>query len=260
MPPTIEDNVSCFGKEYSWPDEGNEWSVPWGGTPYLWYGTIFPRIFPFLPATNILEIAPGFGRCTQYLLGLCTRLQIIDLNANCIDHCRNRFRDFTNIEYYVNDGKHLDGISDNSVDFVFSWDSLVHCESDVLESYVNECSRILKPDGIGFFHHSNLGEYYDASRKCLSCENLHGRAESVSASSFKKFCDDHGLVCVNQEIINWRGDIRNDCLSLFIKTGENNRYKHNLFVNNEFHREILHVRDIANMYDFRRSHYEQVIM
>jgi 2-polyprenyl-3-methyl-5-hydroxy-6-metoxy-1,4-benzoquinol methylase len=250
--PTIEDNISCYGKEYEWPNEGNEWSVPWGGTPYLWHGTIFPRIFPFLPTTTILEIAPGFGRCTQYFINLCEHLQIVDLNKNCIDHCKNRFKDYNTIDYYINNGKTLEMISDQSIDFVFSWDSLVHCESEVLESYIKECSRILKPNGIGFFHHSNIGQYYDASLKKISCENLHGRGETMSAALFKKYCDENQLICINQEIINWGGSILNDCLSLFTKRMDKKHFTDNLFINSEFHKEVHSINAIAKMYNIKR--------
>jgi cyclopropane fatty-acyl-phospholipid synthase-like methyltransferase len=39
-------------------------------------------------------------------------------------------------------------------DFVFSFDSLVHVESDVIENYLTQLAKKLKPNGIGFIHHS----------------------------------------------------------------------------------------------------------
>ena len=50
-------------------------------------------------------------------------------------------------------------VEDGSVDFAFSFDSLVHAEADVLGAYLGELARKLKPDGVGFIHHSNIGGY-----------------------------------------------------------------------------------------------------
>ena len=76
--PSIIENRNHW-TEYNWPKQGDEWSKAWGGTPYLWHGTIFPRILSKLPVDTILEIAPGFGRCTAYLQYLCKRIIIIDV-------------------------------------------------------------------------------------------------------------------------------------------------------------------------------------
>lgn len=50
-------------------------------------------------------------------------------------------------------------VADSSVDFAFSFDSLVYVEAEVLKGYLTELARVLKPDGVAFLHHSNLGAY-----------------------------------------------------------------------------------------------------
>ena len=50
-------------------------------------------------------------------------------------------------------------VEDQSIDFAFSFDSLVHVESDVLMGYLAELARTLKPEGVAFLHHSNYGSY-----------------------------------------------------------------------------------------------------
>src|SRR4029077_1318302 len=67
--------------------------------------------------------------------------------------------DNKHLAFYVNDGSSLDVVPDGSVDFVFSFDSLVHAEKDVIERYIQQLSKKLKLDGVGFIHHSNLGAY-----------------------------------------------------------------------------------------------------
>ena len=124
-----------------------------------WYGTILPRIHAYLPAQTILEIAPGHDRWTRFLKDSCNRLILVDLSENCIEACQNRFADSSNITYHVNDGVSLAMIPDNTIDFVFSFDSLVHAEEDVIAAYISQLAHKLTNNGIAFIHHSNLGEY-----------------------------------------------------------------------------------------------------
>jgi SAM-dependent methyltransferase len=233
--PDLDENVAQWDAQWDWSDRGDEWSAWWGGTPALWHGALLPRIHAFVPTGTILEIAPGFGRWTQYLKDLADRLVIVDLAERCIDSCRQRFADATNIEYHVNDGRSLDIVADGSVDFVFSFDSLVHAESDVLEAYLEQLGRKLKPDGIGFIHHSNIGEYrgFSAIARRAPSRGFHRlvrhgalinltawRSESMTAARFADQCTRAGLACVGQEKINWEhGPYLIDALSLFTPRG-----------------------------------------
>lgn len=218
---------------WDWSHEGEEWSASWGGTEALWQGTLLPRISRFVPTGTILEIAPGFGRWTQYLQGLCERLVVVDLTQACIDHCRERFADYDHITYHVNDGRSLEMIEDESLDFVFSYDSLVHVELDVLEAYVEQLGRKLKPGGAGFIHHSNAGSYRvlnAAARRVpkklrrrfvergLVTDVFAWRAESVTADAFADACRRAGLTVLGQEAINWEhGAFTIDALSTFAR-------------------------------------------
>ena len=157
--PTVEQNLQMWDAEYVWTKEGEEWSSTWGGSESQWFGAIFPRIQSFVPAGTILELAPGFGRWTNYLKNCCERLIIVDLSESCIRACQQRFASESHITYHINDGQSLSMISDESIDLVFSFDSLVHAEADVIRAYLNQLAKKLKRNGVGFLHHSNIGEY-----------------------------------------------------------------------------------------------------
>lgn len=202
-----------------------------------------------MPAKTILEIAPGYGRITQYLHKSCKKLLIVDITDKCIIACKNRFKSVQNIGYFLNDGKSLDMIPNNSIDFVFSWDSLVHAENDVIEAYLREIASKLTPNGIGFIHHSSLARYKDITTGSLTVENKHWRASSMSAELFKKYCDQVGLNCIRQEIINWGDIIYNDCFSLF--THKNSRYSipNRIIENIDFGNEINHSLYISRIYN-----------
>jgi ubiquinone/menaquinone biosynthesis C-methylase UbiE len=214
---------------YDWKEGGEEWSGAWGTSAAQWYGAIFPRIHGCLPAHTILEIAPGFGRWTHYLREHCEHLHIVDRTAKCIEACRERFAGDPGLSYYINDGRSLAMIPDRSIDFVFSFDSMVHVKRAILEAYISQLASKLKPDGLGFVHHSNLGEYAGSAlartpkpvRKLLTkvkvLDSDKRRSPDMTAELFRFSCETHGLRCISQEIVNWRGRQLIDCFSLFTR-------------------------------------------
>jgi len=52
--------------------------------------------------------------------------------------------------HVANDGMSLPEVSDESVDLIFSFDSLIHTEADAFASYLLEFRRVLKPGGSGW--------------------------------------------------------------------------------------------------------------
>jgi cyclopropane fatty-acyl-phospholipid synthase-like methyltransferase len=116
-------------------------------------GHALPRLHEFLPTGTLLEIAPGHGRWTDYLLDHCDRLIGVDLAEKCVEACRRRFADRPHATFHKNDGRSLGMVGDGEIDFAMSFDSLVHCEADVVESYVRELARTLSEHGAAFIHH-----------------------------------------------------------------------------------------------------------
>ena len=229
--PKLRKLVSKFGNNRTWTDAGNEWSTAWGGADREWFGSILPRILPYLPTQTILEIAPGFGRWTHFLKDHCQKLIAVDINANCIEECRRRFHNDPSMLFYANDGKSLNMVEDASIDFIFSFDSLVHVEADVLDAYLAEFARVLSPLGVAFIHHSNFAEclagpianrvaHMPVVRHLLLRtgafgvnRNQHWRAESVSARIFRDLCEKHDLHCARQEMVNWGHTVLTDCFT-----------------------------------------------
>lgn len=227
--PTIEENIRAWNQDHRWSATDDDWSAMWGNCEAQWWGTLHPRIHAFLPVDHILEIAPGYGRWTNFLRRYCQQLTAVDLSQRCVDHCRQRFQDHPGMTFVHNDGKSLDFISDQSIDFAFSFDSLVHAEADVVEAYVQQLARKLKPHGVAFIHHSNAWHHRHRFapgrlvplpwRSRLMRYRLlprdHMRASTMSAERFADFCAAAGCRCVSQELVNW-GYVRDlDCLSIF---------------------------------------------
>jgi SAM-dependent methyltransferase len=206
------DEQRLWNNENNWTDNGHEWSGPFGTTENLWNKEIFDFIKDFRDK-KILEIAPGFGRITQFLSILASELIVIDLNPLCIEKTKEKLGNHV-LEYLINDGKSLIGVKDNSQDLVFSFDSFVHMHENVIEEYIKETYRVLKPGGRAFIHHSLLNGGSENS-----FENSAGRS-NMSSEKFKLFVEENNMGIVSQTKIKfkplhgWNGF---DMISIFEK-------------------------------------------
>lgn len=246
----VEENKTLWDGAYDWAGAGEEWSQGWGGSDAQWQMSIRPRIQSFLPADTILEIAPGFGRWTRFLAGQCRRLILVDLSERCIEYCRQRFSGASHISYHVNDGRSLAMLEDGSVDFVFSFDSLVHSEADVLEEYLKELAPKMKPDGAGFLHHSNIGEYAEELAAGVFV-NQHARGPSMTAAKFVQYCEKNGFAALHQEVLNWGLPQLSDCFSTFARAGSRWARPFALYRNPDFMQEAELIRRLASLYPQR---------
>ncbi len=195
-----------------WSDGGHEWSKPFGSTEKLWNEHIFDDLKEFR-GKKILEIAPGHGRITQFLSILASELLVVDLNENCILKTKEKLGHHV-LGYFVNSGNDLPKIRDNSQDLIFSFDSFVHIHKNVINDYIGEIRRVLKPGGRSYIHHSWLYNGDD-----LSFLNCAGRA-TMNPETFKNMVEMQGMRIIEQKPIkfnpsgNWNGI---DCISIFEK-------------------------------------------
>jgi ubiquinone/menaquinone biosynthesis C-methylase UbiE len=264
--PTVEWNLQSWNSRYDWTQQGEEWSATWGGSESQWFGAIFPRIHAFVKTGVILEIAPGFGRWTNYLKENCDYLIAVDLAESCIEFCKKRFSSESNMTFYLNDGKSLKMIQDHSIDFVFSFDSLVHAEADVMEAYLNQLGKKLKANGVGFIHHSNLGEYQrvlslvehvpadlrDLVINKIFLSHTHYRAASMTANLFETYCNKADLQCISQELVNWGTDgLLIDCFSLFTPKKSMFARPNKMIENTDFMKEAALIKRLSNHYSVK---------
>ncbi len=125
-------------------------------------------------------------------------MTLVDLVLEYIDACRKKFGS-SGVNYIANDGGTLAGVADSSIDFVFSWNSLVHCDHDVMQSYTRELGRVMRPGAFGLIHHSDFHSVVDPTTGKALFENFHWRGADMSASKFRGDCAASGLHCVYQE-------------------------------------------------------------
>lgn len=143
------------------PIYGLEWGDPESVAPLVFVKEryVLPQVNPDHVA---LEIGPGGGRWTRYLLGFKT-LYVVDFYPELLNEVRRNFHR-PNMHLIKNSGSDFPGVPDGSVDFIFSWGCFVHLDLPIIQSYIQNMKRILSPGG------SALIEYSD-SNKIMSREN-----------------------------------------------------------------------------------------
>ena len=127
-------------------------------------------------------------------------------------------------------------------------------DREIVEAYLRELGTKLKISGKGFIHHSNFGEYADSLReripealakpliKAKILDWAHHRNPSMSAELFRVLCEQHGLHCISQELVNWRGRRLIDCLSLFERSDSALQNATKVVRNPNFMREAARIR------------------
>jgi len=208
--PTVEENLSAWNEQYDWAEEGDEWSSGWGGADAQWFGALFPRLRHYLPASVIVEIAPGHGRWTNYLAQHCDRLISVDLSSACIDEISTKLAPGgVAFLHHSNAGEHLDLFA--------GWDELPVEDVQQLEQ-----SGLRPP--------------------------RHWRAMSMTAAKMRQFADDAGLVCIGQEIVNWGGDVLIDCFSVLALPGPGAATDTAVVRNKNFTAEMRSIRATTVVY------------
>jgi len=205
--PDISWNKATWDGGYDWSKAGDEWSGPWGSSECMWFATLMPRIGFVLPCSSLLEIAPGHGRCTQFLLRFTGHYTGVDLSEQCVAFCRRRFAGREDARFVVNDGRSLAAAAGRLYDVVFSFDSLVHADNDAMAAYVPQILDLLAPGGIAFLHHSNLAAHPG--------KEWQHRSPEVSAETVRAAVQAATGVVLVQEVFGGDGKIVPDCFTTF---------------------------------------------
>jgi SAM-dependent methyltransferase len=138
-------------ENWNWNANGDEWTL----SPEWKTSVVKTFIDPYFADCGVvLEIGPGAGRWTEYLIARARQLIGIDISRACVAACRNRFPSAT---FEVGNGKDIAGIPPASIDAIWSFDVFVHINGAEFSSYVEEFHRVLKPGGLVVIHHGSIG-------------------------------------------------------------------------------------------------------
>ena len=124
------------------------YGLQWGD-PEVFPPLAFVRdryVLPYVdPRKVAVEVGPGGGRWTRYLLGF-RELYVVDYHAELLQELRKHFSR-PNMKFVKNNGCDFPGIPESVADFIFSFGCFVHLDADLIERYLSNMRQLLKPGG-----------------------------------------------------------------------------------------------------------------
>ena len=166
---TVEHNKTRWDN-YDWSHGGEKWNLTVkkdrNKDPSTWKQDLIDKMmFKYIQKNStILEIGPGAGRWSVELVNIASQLFLADISQKCIDMCKTKFHDCSNVNYnLITNG--LDFIQDDSIDYIWCYDVLVHVNPSIIHDYMEDFRRILKPGGIAIIHHAGHQSLYKSKEE-----------------------------------------------------------------------------------------------
>jgi ubiquinone/menaquinone biosynthesis C-methylase UbiE len=118
---------------------------------HLFWGenTRFRQYFNRLDLTNVIELACGYGRHSEIVAPMAGKLTLIDVFEKNIKNCQTRLSQVNNVTYCLGNGFDFSPVENSSSTTIFCYDAMVHFPMNLMLSYLNETSRVLKRGGDG---------------------------------------------------------------------------------------------------------------
>jgi hypothetical protein len=136
---------------------GGVYGLQWGD-PDTWPPLKFIRdryVLPYVRSDHVaLEIGPGGGRWTKYLLGF-GKLYAVDYYDELLCELKKRYGKRNNVDFIKNNGTDFPGIPSHSVDYLFSFGTFIHLDLNIIEAYLDNMRMILRPGGNAVIHYSD---------------------------------------------------------------------------------------------------------
>jgi phospholipid N-methyltransferase len=175
---------------------GLEWGDPETVQPLQFIRNRY--VLPYVNAEgNAVEIGPGGGRWTRYMLGF-KRLYVVDYYADLLKELRKNFQK-SNMEFIKNNGTDFPGIKERSIDYIFSFGTFVHLEISLIEAYLVNMKAILKAG-------ANVVIHYADKNKIMARLN-DGFAENRPEKMRKLVLDAGYTVCEEDLTTMWHSSI-----------------------------------------------------
>jgi SAM-dependent methyltransferase len=173
-------------ESWNWEAGGEEWN----GSDASKMSVVSCVLRPLVPSNSrIVEIGPGGGRWTEYLLERAKNYIGIDISSTCVAHCEKRFAHDSHARFDVGSGRDLRGVENASVDVIWSVDVFVHINLAEAESYAREFVRVLVPGGVAVIHHGAVGGSSGGWRSNMTSSDFHAALSQSGLSIEKSFND-----------------------------------------------------------------------
>jgi ubiquinone/menaquinone biosynthesis C-methylase UbiE len=195
----VRNNLQLWDHDYDWTADGDEWEYQANssGVSYGdWKSSLVSHLIePYARGADVIEIAPGHGRWSEFIIGTCRHATLVDLGPKCLEYCRTRFAQHDNVDYFLTTGTQLPHHASGAIDFVFSYDSFVHMSADVIQSYMAEIARVLKAGGIAIVHHAQIADPVSYQ------QTYTGQRSATNSSMVRGLVELHGLTVSRQSAV-----------------------------------------------------------
>lgn len=173
---------------WDWQAGGEEWTP----SP-KWKSSLVSRVLvPKVPEGSVVvEIGPGGGRWTEFLLPRASGYTGLDISKSCVEVCSRRFASLLGdkARFRVNEGNNLPGVADGSVDVIWSFDVFVHINLADIGSYLEEFRRVLRPGGYAVIHHGTTAGHGGGWRSDVTTRELNELVAAKGLEVREQFSD-----------------------------------------------------------------------
>jgi hypothetical protein len=179
---------------------GGVYGLEWGDPDFVPpLGFIRDRyVLPYIKVDQCaVEIGPGGGRWTRYLLAF-KKLYVVDYYSEMLDEVKRHFRR-PHVTFIKNNGVNFPGIEDHSIDYLFSFGTFVHLDTHLIEAYLGNMRRILKPGANVVIHYSDKGK--------IMAQVNHGFAENTPEKMRSMVLDAGFKICEEDLTSMWHSSI-----------------------------------------------------
>lgn len=166
---------------------GLEWGDPETSPPLALVRDHF--LLPYVTQeTTALEIGPGGGRWTRYMLGV-KRLYAVDFHQELLNELKSNFNP-KNLTFVKNNGNDFPGIPNGSIDFIFSFGTFVHLDVEIIDRYLQNMKALLKPSTNVVIQYSDKSKPLGNSNKGFSENDPDTMRRLVSSHGYSIYEED----------------------------------------------------------------------
>lgn len=166
-------------------DEQTIYGIEWGDPneiPFLRFCRD-QYIQPYINNSHVaLEIGPGGGRWTRYLLSF-HRIFVVDLHIELLSELQKKFK-VPHLIPVHNSGTDFPGIPPQSIDYVFSFGVFVHLDRDIIDSYLKSLIHIVKDNANIIIQYSDKNKIEAVNNITFSDNNPDVMRKMVTDAGF----------------------------------------------------------------------------
>jgi len=157
----IDKSKEWYQKDLDWRESNREFFM----SPLL-EKEIITKINQFAKMGNnhqsCLQIGPGYGHLTLHLRPW-RRIFILDVLINVFSKIKKKFnpKHHLFLKFFTTERTACDDIPNNSMAFVFSWDTFPFFTLKHIDEYLNDIHRVMLPGGYGFIHYADCNQEAD---------------------------------------------------------------------------------------------------